>query len=106
MELRGPLSYLIELTDKRTVRCHQDHIRPRTVLSEQPATRDGFEEALLDAPTGSNAIEVTVPEQEDPVTPNNVNSPRIPEPERYPTCERHPPNYYGHSGTLTRNTVC
>ena len=69
VESYGPLSYQVELPDQRVVRCHQDHIRPKTGPRERSATSDDLEDVLLDIPP-TNSPAVTVPEQKDTANSN------------------------------------
>lgn len=96
VERRGPLSYCVELLDKRIVRCHQDHIRPRTESKDRRTESDVVEDGLWDVPTTANTPPATVPDQAD--SPNHEtptdSEPAAPEP-RYPSRVRARPNYFG-----------
>ncbi len=73
IERRGPLSYRVELLDKRTVRCHQDHVRLRARSKEQSTSSDVVEDGLWDVPTADTPA-ATVPDPEDLDTPNLVTA--------------------------------
>ena len=98
VERRGPLSYRVELPDKRIVRCHQDHIRPGASSKEPCTSSDEF---LVDIPVTTNLSTGLAPDHE--VTPSSevLNSEANSEPPalepRYPTRVRHRPDYYGHT---------
>ena len=96
VEQRGPLSYRIGLPDRRVVRCHQDHVRPRTGSSGQSTSSDDSEDVLLEVPTSTPAVS-----QEDSSNPDTANPDTDSEPpelqSRYPPRIRNRPDYYGHS---------
>ena len=60
VKVNGPLSYLIELQDGRTVRCHVDHVRSRTV--DTSVLPSGGSDDMLDIPVpSSEPVQVNPP---------------------------------------------
>ena len=92
-EVTGPVSYVIELTDGRTVRRHQDHVRRRhDVLPEPLLVAEQVVEPI--AETRRDATEVQQ-EQEMGSSPSVPQSQECVTPERhYPVRQRHPPERF------------
>ena len=85
-EVTGPVSYVIKLTDGRTVRRHQDHVRRRYVLPEpllipEQVVEPVAETVQQEQDTGSSP---SVPQSQECVMPER----------RYPVHQRHPPERF------------
>ena len=95
-EVTGPVSYTIELTDGRTVRRHQDHVRMRHDMSPEPqlVPQQVVEPVAENLSSTSEAQEELDSDQEQCV-PQSRECVMLPQPERhYPLRERHPPERF------------
>ena len=92
-EVTGPVSYVIELTDGRTVRRHQDHVRRHhDVLPEPLLVPEQFAEPVAESRGDATDVQQ---EQDTDSSPSVPQSQECVLPERrYPVCQRHPPERF------------
>ena len=92
-EVTGPVSYVIELTDGRTVRRHQDHVRRRHDVLPEPLL---IPEQVVEPVAETRGDKTDVQQEQDTgCSPSVPKSQECVMPERrYPVRQRHPPERF------------
>ena len=92
-EVTGPVSYTIELTDGRTVRRHQDHVRMRhDTLPEPMLVPEQIVEPVAESLSSASEAQEELDSDQQQSVPSSQECVMLPQPERrYPLRERRPP---------------